>query len=113
MRKINKIDKFYEDREELEKLKDRLVNRVLFSINVDESSQNTSITIRSPYVIDDLHITHQRRIYHKLRELLEKERCDITSNICKKLKKDLEELRKDIQEDFNLGGNENVKAKSK
>ena len=106
MRKINKIDKFYDDREVLEKLEDRLQNRSLFSINIDQSAQNTSLTINSPYVMDDLDIVHQRRIYYKLKELLQGVRCDVSIKIVKELKRDLEEEKKEIRKDFDLGGKE-------
>lgn len=99
---MNKIDEFYKDKETLKKLTDNLHNRVLFNMHVDESAQHTSITLRSPYVIDDLDITHQRKIYYKLMKLLEKERCDISTKICKELKEDLEEARLEILKDFKI-----------
>lgn len=104
MRKINKIDEFYEDKEVLEALEHNSSNRELFSVEVNESASHTSITIHSMHVIDSLGIAQQRRIYYKLRELLINVRPDISPKLIKELKKDLEEQKEVIREDLDLGG---------
>ena len=104
MRKINKIDEFYEDKEVLEALEHNSSNnRELFSVEVNESASHTSITIHL-HVIDSLGIAQQRRIYYKLRELLINVRPDISPKLIKELKKDLEEQKEVIREDLDLGG---------
>lgn len=104
VRKINKIDEFYKKKVTLGEVKRKLKHYALYCVEVSESSAHIQLDIKFLDVFQSIDKKHLTEIPWGLKRMLEDIQKELSAKIVEELEEELEGLKKDIQEDFDLGG---------